>query len=270
MPVVQVHGCLMGAEPPGEPVRQAGEPPGAHPDGQVLALDERRGYVGGVRLADDAPLAGARAPRRAVPGFARPLRGVVLDELAEIDVATERPLYADILLRAFAQVAAVALVYEATGHLADKHRKELQELLKEFLSDRLRDYVPTFPDRYFRELCRVRGVQYRPDMKLPQYFGHPTRDIVYRRLAPNVLSSLERMVGPRDHRGRLPAKLHQGLSEDFGLTQLKQHHGLLIGLFALTDDGDWAGFKALLDRAAPVHKDMPLFDGLPSGGKPSP
>src|SRR6185295_11289585 len=95
--------------------------------------------------------------------------------------------------------------------------------------------------------------------RLPQYFGNLTNDLVYRRLAPNVLESLQAM-NPKDEKGRRKAKLHQGLTEHAGLQRLQQHHGTIIALAALCDDGDYKGFKKLLDRVAPVHEPEPLFD----------
>jgi putative intracellular protease/amidase len=43
------------------------------------------------------------------------------------------------------------------------------------------------PGDYFKHLCRLIGVELRPDMKLPQYFGHLTNDLIWKRIAPGLL-----------------------------------------------------------------------------------
>ena len=94
---------------------------------------------------------------------------------------------AEMIVLGLARTGIIALIDEATGYQYERQRDALQELLEQIISDRLRRWVKTFPASYFRELCRLRKVTYRPDMKLPPYFGHLTNDIVYKRLHPQVL-----------------------------------------------------------------------------------
>ncbi|MBX3321369.1 MAG: P63C domain-containing protein [Phycisphaeraceae bacterium] len=155
----------------------------------------------------------------------------------------------EMLLRAFAKVGIVALVDEATGYQYVRQRDALERLLEEFLSEELRRWVKTFPGAYFRELCRLRGVPFRPDMRLPQYFGHLTNDIVYKRLAPGVLQALQER-SPKNDQGNRPNKLHQWLSENMGHPKLIQHLGAVIALMRVSED--WASFKKLLDQAAAI------------------
>ncbi|HTR97396.1 MAG TPA: P63C domain-containing protein [Candidatus Acidoferrales bacterium] len=168
---------------------------------------------------------------------------------------------ADILIRGFAHVGVVALVHEATGFQYDRQREYLQELLKDILSDNLRRWVKTFPSRYFKELCRLRGVPYRADMRLPMYFGTLTNDIVYKRLAPGVLKELQDR-NPRLEGGR-KNKHHQWLSEDVGHPKLLQHLGLAVGLMTVSEDYD--AFSRLLNKAAPHWVEpLPLFAESPN------
>lgn len=164
----------------------------------------------------------------------------------------------EMLLRSFAKVGIVALVDEATGYQYVRQRDALERLLEEFLSEELRRWVKTFPGSYFREMCRLRGVRYRPDMRLPQYFGHLTNDVVYKRLAPGVLEALQDR-SPKTDKGNRANKLHQWLSEGSGHPKLIQHLGTVIGLMRVSDD--WESFKDLLDRAAPIPDPTPgLFN----------
>lgn len=164
---------------------------------------------------------------------------------------------AEIMVIALARVGIIALIDEATGFQYERQRDALQELLEEILSDKLRRWVKTFPDTYFRELCRLRGVKYRPDMKLPQYFGHLTNDLIYKRLHPGLLEKLKEMnpkVG-----GRRKHKHFQRLSAEHGDPRLFFHFGLLDGLMKTYDN--YEDFKAKLDEIAPVYGELPLFDG---------
>lgn len=160
---------------------------------------------------------------------------------------------ADILIRGFAHIGIVALVDEATGFQYARQRDALEKMLEEYLSAELRRWVRTFPAEYFKELCRLRRVQFRPDMRLPQYFGHLTNDIVYNRLHPRVLKELkEKSTDDEGKRGS--NKLHQWLSEEKGHPKLIQHLGLAIGYMRISDD--YEQFHELLDRGAPIPEDL--------------
>jgi hypothetical protein len=168
----------------------------------------------------------------------------------------------EILLLGFAKTGIVALVDEATGYQYVRQRDALEQLLEEYLSEDLRRWVRTFPAAYFKEMCRLRKVAYRPDMKLPQYFGHLTNDVVYRRLHPRVLEELRERTGRSDS-GHRPNKLFQWLSEDAGHPKLLQHLGTVIGLMKIS--GTYDEFHKFLDRAAPVPSDLPLLRDLEPG-----
>ena len=165
----------------------------------------------------------------------------------------------DLLIRALAHVGIIALVDEATGYQADRARRALAEILEKFISEELRRWVKTFPADYFKELCRLKGVVFRSDMKLPQYFGHLTNDIVYKRLAPAVLRELQER-NPRSESGRRHHRHHQWLSIDIGHPKLLEHLGLVIGVMKLSDD--FNDFKKKLNRIAPIYKEAPLFASI--------
>ena len=108
-------------------------------------------------------------------------------------------------------------------------------------------------------MCRLRGVPYRPDMKLPQYFGHLTNNIVYKRLHPRVLKELQERNPSAN--GSRKAKNLQWLSEDVGHPKLLQHLGAVVGLMKISPKYDT--FIGHLDSVAPVHEELPLFPDQP-------
>lgn len=162
----------------------------------------------------------------------------------------------EILMRGFARLGITALVDEATGFQYDRPRKELEEQLKQFLSESLRQWVRTFPADYFKHLCRLRKVELRPDMKLPQYFGKLTNNLVYKRLAPGLLRKLKER---REERGSKSNKLHSWLSEDVGLRGVLLHLGTVVGLMKVNNN--YEAFERQLDQVAHIYPDAPgLFD----------
>ncbi len=156
---------------------------------------------------------------------------------------------ADLLVRALAHVGIIALVDEATGYQEFRARDALTRILEEFIAKELQPYVPTFQVDYYREIFRLRGLDYPQDsVKRPQYFGSLTNDIVYKRLAPGVLEELKR-VTPRLDSGRHNDKLFQRLTTNKGYPKLREHLGAVVTMMQLSKN--WHDFMAKLDRLRP-------------------
>jgi hypothetical protein len=153
---------------------------------------------------------------------------------------------ADMLMRGLANVGIIALVDEATGYQRDRAKDALQKILESFIAKELRPWVPTFPDEYYAQIFRLRGMNYpRDPVKKPRYFGLLTNDIVYSRLAPGVLEEL-RTTTPRRPDGRFKHQLHRRLTEDMGHPKLREHLASVITIMKLSKDYD--DFKRKLDQ----------------------
>lgn len=170
----------------------------------------------------------------------------------------------EILVRGFARVGIIALVDEVTGYQEVRDRLALQAILERYLTDEWAKWTKTFPDEYYQELFRLRGVPYPPPGKhknwRPSYVGHWTNDIVYDRLAPGVKKELKKL-NPRTESGRRKRKHFQYLTQDYGTPALRQHLSNVI--FLMKGCRDWADFKRRLEAAAPRQGDtLPLpYDG---------
>jgi hypothetical protein len=163
---------------------------------------------------------------------------------------------ATVLAQGLTNVAIRALVDEATGFQYERPRRDLEEYLKKYLSENLRRWVRTFPSDYFKHLCRLRDVELRSDMKLPQYFGYLTNNLVYRRLAPGILKRLKER---RSERGSPSNKMHSWLSADLGVPELVFHLGSVVTLMKLHTS--YEEFEKQLDQVSPVYPETPgLFD----------
>jgi P63C domain len=170
--------------------------------------------------------------------------GVLDRQQAHIAVQSE------ILMRGLAHVGIVALVDEATGYQEMRGKEALTQILEAFVAKEIQAWVKTFPEDYYKQLFRLRGMQYPDSPKRPQFFGHLTNDIVYSRLAPGVLDELRR-VTPRTETGKTKAKLFQSLTTNMGYPKLREHLGSVVTIMKLSDE--WSDFKAKIDRLHPRY-----------------
>ena len=128
-----------------------------------------------------------------------------------------------------------------------KAKNDLSRILEAFIAKELQPWLKTFPDDFYREIFRLRQLEYpRDTVNYPQYFGHLTNDIVYRRLAPGVLEELRR-VTPRNDSGNRKHKYHQRLTSNFSaIRNYGEHLGSVVTLMKLSQD--WPDFQVKLDR----------------------
>ena len=163
-----------------------------------------------------------------------------------------------ILNRGFSVVGLTALIDEATGYQEVRDRLALQAILDKYITDEWAKWTKTFSDDFYREMFRLRGLDYPVPRKgqKPQYIGHLTNDVIYDRLAPGVLNAL-RDQNPRTESGTRKRKHHQHLTADLGHPVLTEH--LAKVTFLMKAFSDWKEFKKKLDLASPKYGDtIPL------------
>jgi hypothetical protein len=175
----------------------------------------------------------------------------------------------EILVRGFARVGIIALVDEATGYQEIRAKNALSKILEAFIAKELQPWVKTFPDDYYREIFRLRGLQYPTDsIKRPQYFGILTNDIVYKRLAPGVLDELKRIT-PQDENGRPRYRYFRHLTSNIGYPKLREHLGSIVTIMKLSDE--WQEFMDKINRIHPRYdSQLPLllqYDAANDDGK---
>ena len=179
----------------------------------------------------------------------------------------------DALMRYLAKEGIVAMVDRATGFIDDLERDVVARILEQWISEDLRPYVRTFPVSWFKEICRLKGIQFSPDMKLPRHVGKIVNNLVYDRLGYGVRQLIDERT-PAGENGRRRLKKFQNLTEEHGLPQLLHLLGKQEGLMLGFANGDWDGFYDKLNRVMPPYKKLPLFDQPPeqitAGGETSP
>ncbi|EPG6562598.1 P63C domain-containing protein [Morganella morganii] len=156
---------------------------------------------------------------------------------------------ANALYKALARVGAVALVDEATGYQKERERDALAKLLEEFIAKEMRPWVSTYPADFFEELCRLRKVPFKANMRKPQYFGYLVNNITYDRMAPDLREVLK---AERAKAKKSGAKMHQFLSEGTGYGMLQKRLTGITTLMKACDEYD--DFITLLDKVHPVMK----------------
>jgi hypothetical protein len=171
---------------------------------------------------------------------------------------------ADLIMRAFAELGIIALVDEATGFQEIRSRTALAQILEQFVAKELKNYISAFPVAYFQELCRLKGIEFREDMRLPPYFGKIINDFVYDRLAPGVRKEIDR-VNPlvRSANGKIRRRKHKNykwLTENTGHPKLLQLVGSQVTLMKMSKTFEEC--EALINRFHQKYEEMPLIDWL--------
>lgn len=163
----------------------------------------------------------------------------------------------DIAMRSLAGVAIIALIDEATGYQYQRPKDALARILEAFIAKELRPWVYTFPEDYYRELFRLRGAAYNPaSVKRPMYFGHLTNDIIYARLAPQVLDELRRKAERRPS-GRLKYHHHRRLTDDIGHPKLRELLASVVTIMKLS--ADYTEFYDRLNTLHPKYNTTPML-----------
>lgn len=173
----------------------------------------------------------------------------------------------DLIIRGLAHIGIIALVDEVTGYQKDRAKDELSKILEAFVAKELQPWIKTFSVEYYEQIFRLRGLQFPGNgVKRPQYFGHLTNDIIYRRLAPGVWEELKHQT-EKNEKGKLKHHLHRKLTPDLGHPKLRDLLTSVVTIMKLSND--WKDFKGKLDRIHTAYNDtMPLpFDLEDDTGK---
>lgn len=173
----------------------------------------------------------------------------------------ERAHKAELLIRALADVAIVALVDEATGFQNERERDALHNLLSVYLAEERLAWAKRFPDEFYKQVYRLKGWKWPVGRAKTPLLGHITNDIVYDRLPEGVLPKLRELNPTSGDTKRRKWKHHQFLSADVGQPDLRDHILQILPIMKISKD--WKSFKRHLDIAFPISGtqiDMALED----------
>ncbi len=162
------------------------------------------------------------------------------------------------LVRTLSKVGIIALVDEATGYQEIRDKKALQAILEKYLRKELAAWAERFPRDFYKEMFRLRGWKWNPEsVARPSVVGRYTNDLVYERLAPNILEELEKK-NPKNESGNRVNRHHQWLTDEVGHPALAQHIHAVIGFMRASTK--WDDFYRLMQRAFPKkNEQLPLL-----------
>lgn len=163
-----------------------------------------------------------------------------------------------ILSRGLTRVGIIGLIDEATGYQHTRAANALARILETYIAKELQPWVKTFPDEFYEQMFRLRGLDFpRDTVKRPQYFGYLTNDVIYKRLAPGVLDELKR-TEPKTPSGKRKGTIQQRLTPDLGHPKLREHLASVTTIMALSDH--YEDFMAKLDRRHPKYGETLQLD----------
>ena len=184
---------------------------------------------------------------------------IILDSSRENGSTSSKEYYvADTLIRGFARVGIVALVDEATGYQKDREKDALAKILEAFVAKELQPYLKTFPTEYYEQLFRLYGYDFPPKDKRPQwrpiFFAGITNEVVYNRLAPEILPELKKSASKTEKK----AKLFQWLSSNVGHPKLREHLASIVSIMKLSKTPE--EFKRNVNTVHPRYGETKEFD----------
>lgn len=164
---------------------------------------------------------------------------------------------ANLLMRGFARVGIAALVDEATGFQRDREKDALAKILEAFVAKELQPYLKTFPPEYYEQLFKLYNLPFPPTGNKswrPAFFGHITNDVVYSRLAPDLLPELKKAATKAEKK----SKLHQWLTNDIGHPKLREHLASIVSILKLSTTPEQ--FKANVNLVHPQFGESGMLD----------
>ena len=156
------------------------------------------------------------------------------------------------IMDALAGVGLESIIHEATGYKDHLEKDAYQKLYLRFLSPGLVPWTKTFPDEFFRGICRLKGWNFnsRSQPKWPSRMGTLIMELVYCALPEKVVDCLKSRT-PKE-RGASKNRLFQHLSEDFGASVLRDRIKLVVHCLRISDT--WEAFEYHLDRMSPSYE----------------
>ena len=155
-----------------------------------------------------------------------------------------------IIQNGLAHVGITALIDEATGYENSRAKMELARILRNYLSDEIKEWTKTFPLDFYRQIYRLQGWEWTElengkKPPTPAIVGSFTDDLIYKRLAPNILTELRKRNPKRDVRH------HQWFNAEEGHPKLRMRIAQVIVVMKLSDD--WDDCRRKMDKMFPLQ-----------------
>jgi hypothetical protein len=148
---------------------------------------------------------------------------------------------------------------KATSASTNRTKHAVPKPLEAFIAKELRPWSTTFPAEFYEEIFRLYRLPCPPAGKKscrPGFFGHITNEVVYSRIAPDLLPELKKAATRCERK----ARLHQWLTQENGYLKLREHLASVIAILKLSKTPE--SFKANVNFVHPRKGDtLPLDFG---------
>jgi P63C domain len=135
----------------------------------------------------------------------------------------------EILIRSFARVGIVALIYEQLGFERYKNPDTIRLLIESYLSEEIRKWSKEFPDELFYQMDRIYGNVKTTSRNRPLYYAKFIRKYIYEPIERGlVLIQLDKR-NPKNTKGTRKVRHHQLMNEKVGLKNLSAQIWQVIG-----------------------------------------
>jgi hypothetical protein len=140
----------------------------------------------------------------------------------------------EMLIRSFARVGIVALIYEQLGFEKYKYPDALRLLVESYLAEEIRRWSKEFPDEFFFQLDRIYGHEKTTSRNRPKYYAKFIRKYIYNPIEKGlVLEKLDER-NPSGPKGIRKHRHHSLLNEEKGIPVLKSQLWQVIALLKTT------------------------------------
>ncbi len=139
----------------------------------------------------------------------------------------------EILIRSFARVGIVALIYERLGFERYKNPEALRMLIESYFADDVRKWFKEFPDELYAQLDRIYGNEKTTSRNRPLYYATFTRKYIYDPVEKGlVLKELDKRNPSKG--GRRKERHHSLLNEEKGLKALRAMIWQVVGTLKIS------------------------------------
>ena len=161
------------------------------------------------------------------------------------------------IICAAAKTGITAMIYEATGYERMKKQDMYMRFFNSILFDEARKWEKFFDDNGFlKDLAIMKGVAWAKPGCYPLYFGKLINDLVYSRIAPDMMVELGKR-NPKINNYR--RYRHHQFFKEGGETLVKKHLDTLH-ILAKASGYNWNIFMGLVENVLPVQPQTGIDD----------
>lgn len=127
----------------------------------------------------------------------------------------------EILVRSFARVGVIALIYEQLGFERYKHPEALRLLIESYLTEDARKWAKEFPDELFFQMDRIYGNVKTTSRNRPKYYAKFIRKYIYDPIEKGMVLRRLDEVNPTNEKGNRAERHHSHMTQEIGIPALQ-------------------------------------------------